>query len=89
MKQAELFILTDAVIENQKKHDDEIGLKAMEYDKQRKENIFKWCLGIAELILPLMFYAKWMKVGLKFEETGTFTSSTFRGLFTHFKPTKK
>ena len=42
---------------------------------------------IAGIVLPLMFYAHWMKKGFKFEETGTFTSTTFRGLFNRFKPT--
>lgn len=27
--------------------------------------------------------------GFKFEETGTYTSTTFRGLFNRFRPTKK
>ena len=36
-----------------------------------------------------MFYAAWMKRGFKFEENGTYTSTTFRGLFNRFKPTKK
>ena len=39
--------------------------------------------------LPLIFYATWMKRGFKFEETGTYTSTTFRGLFNRFRPTKK
>ena len=45
-------------------------------------------IDAASLILPLIFYAYWMRVGLKFEETGTFTSTTFRGLFNRFRPTK-
>lgn len=48
-------------------------------------------LGIAaaELVLPLMFYGVWMREGFKFEETGTYTSQTFKNLFNRFKPTKK
>ncbi len=42
-------------------------------------------LGVA---LPLIFYAHWLRVGMKFEETGTFTSATFKGLFNKFRPTK-
>jgi hypothetical protein len=38
--------------------------------------------------LPLIFYASWMRRGFKFEETGTYTSTTFKGLFNRFKPTK-
>lgn len=46
-------------------------------------------VATAELVLPLVFYGVWMKRGLKFEETGTFTSQTFKNLFNRFKPTKK
>jgi len=54
-----------------------------------KERWFKVGIAAAELVIPLMFYAVWMSRGLKFEETGTFTSSTFRGLVNRFRPTKK
>lgn len=46
-------------------------------------------VATAELVLPLVFYGIWMKRGLKFEETGTFTSQTFKNLFNRFKPTRK
>lgn len=48
----------------------------------------KLVLEGAGIVLPLVFYAIWMRKGLKFEETGAFTSTTFRGLFQKFKPTK-
>ncbi len=58
--------------------------------KERKiDRYVKIGIAVAELILPLAFYGCWMRRGLKFEETGTFTSTTFRGLFGHFRPTKK
>ena len=46
-------------------------------------------IAAAELVLPLMFYGVWMSRGLRFEETGTFTSQTFKNLFNRFKPTRK
>ena len=46
-------------------------------------------VATAELVLPLVFYGVWMSRGLKFEETGTFTSQTFKNLFNLFKPTRK
>ena len=58
-------------------------------EEQVKDRYFKIGMGTAELLVPLIFYAAWMKKGFKFEETGTFTSTTFRGLFGKFKPTKK
>lgn len=42
--------------------------------------------GIA--ILTLGAYGLWMNKGFKFEETGTFTSTTFRNLFGKFRPGK-
>lgn len=57
--------------------------------EETKERYFRLGIAAAEIVLPLIFYAAWMKSGLKFEETGTYTSTTFRGLFNRFKPTKK
>lgn len=57
--------------------------------EQVKDRYIRLGIAATEIILPLIFYSKWMKKGFKFEETGTFTSTTFRGLFNRFKPTKK
>ena len=54
-----------------------------------KDRYFKLGIEIAGLVLPLMFYGTWMRRGFAFEETGTYTSTTFRGLFSRFRPTKK
>ena len=56
--------------------------------EQVKDRYFKLGIAAAEIVLPLVFYATWMRKGFKFEETGTFTSTTFRGLFNRFRPTK-
>lgn len=63
-------------------------LKREQLSDQVKERYFRMGIDVAGLILPLMFYASWMKKGFKFEETGTFTSTTFRGLFNRFRPSK-
>lgn len=57
--------------------------------EQVKDRYFRLGVEAASIILPLIFYAAWMKRGFRFEETGTYTSTTFRGLFNRFKPTKK
>ena len=57
--------------------------------EQVKDRYFRLGVEAAGIILPLIFYAAWMKRGFKFEETGTYTCTTFRGLFNRFKPTKK
>ena len=67
--------------------DDEAELK--EKQEQAKDRYFKLGIEAGSIILPMIFYAVWMRKGFKFEETGTFTSTTFRGLFSRFKPTKK
>lgn len=69
------------------KHDD--AFRNAQLDEQVKARYFNLGITAAELILPLAFYAVWMKRGFKFEETGAFTSTTFRNLFNQFKPKKK
>lgn len=62
--------------------------KLVENAARAKDRYIRLGLDVAGLILPLMFYGIWMAKGFKFEETGTFTSTTFRNLFNRFKPTK-
>lgn len=64
-------------------------LKKVQLEEQVKDRYFRLGVEAASIILPLIFYATWMKRGFRFEETGTYTSTTFRGLFNRFKPTKK
>ena len=63
--------------------------KRSQLDEQVKDRYFKLGIAAAELLIPLMFYGIWMRKGFKFEETGTYTSTTFRGLFNRFRPTNK
>lgn len=63
--------------------------KQHQLNDQVLDRYVKIGVATAELVLPLVFYGVWMKRGLKFEETGTFTSQTFKNLFNRFKPTKK
>lgn len=63
--------------------------KREQLSEQVKDRYFKLGMAAAELVLPLMFYAVWMKRGFQFEKDGTYTSTTFRGLFNRFRPTKK
>lgn len=63
-------------------------LKAAQFREQVLDRYYKTAIEAAGIVLPLIFYAVWMRKGFKFEEDGTFTSTTFRGLFSRFKPTK-
>ena len=65
------------------------GFKVAQIEENVKDRYVKIGIAAAELVLPLMFYGVWMRRGLKFEQDGTFTSQTFRGLFSRFRPTKK
>ena len=67
----------------------DIQFKKDQLEEQVKDRYFRFGVEVASIILPLIFYAAWMKRGFKFEETGTYTSTTFRSLFNRFKPTKK
>lgn len=63
-------------------------LKKELMDEQVKDRYFRLGVEAASILLPMMFYAVWMRRGFRFEETGTYTSTTFRGLFNRFKPTR-
>ena len=67
----------------------DLKLRQQMLNESIKDRYFKLGLDVAGLIVPIIFYGIWMGRGLKFEETGTFTSTTFRGLFNRFKPTQK
>ena len=75
--------------EKYESRDSDMQFKKDQLEEQVKDRYFKLGVEVASIILPLMFYAAWMKRGFRFEETGTYTSTTFRGLFNRFKPTKK
>lgn len=77
-----LYKLNLELVEN-----DRAFLFKMAQTKDDKQNQYcKFGIEAAGIVLPLMFYGVWMKKGLKFEETGVFTSTTFRSLFNKFKP---
>lgn len=58
--------------------------------ESKADRIYQWAklgVDVAGIGLPLIFYGIWMDRGFKFEKDGTFTSTTFRGLFNRFRPT--
>ena len=60
--------------------------------RQARDQMVDRCVrtgvAVGELVLPLVFYGIWMNKGFKFEETGSFTSTTFKNLLNRFRPTK-
>lgn len=53
------------------------------------EVVVKIVCEAATILVPIKFYGMWLEQGFNFEKDGTFTSTTFRGLFNKFKPTKR
>lgn len=66
-------------IMDEKSNDKDDEIKQKQLEEQVKDRYFKVGIAAAELMIPLMFYGIWMNKGFKFEETGTITSSTFKG----------
>lgn len=65
--------------------------KDFDQKMEKKKNIqayIKMGVEFIGITLPIGFYAVWLKRGMKFEETGTYTSQTFRTLWSRFKLTK-
>lgn len=70
------------------KNEKDLEAQKAERDILKKDKIVGRVLDGLGIGLPLVFSAIWMKKGFKFEETGTFTSQTFRSLWGKFKPFK-
>lgn len=84
--------------ESKVENDFKLGNKKVasdEYVALEEKESRKWTdwirIGLDGLsvVAPLVFYGVWMKRGFKFEETGTFTSDTFRGFIKFIKPTRR
>lgn len=69
--------------------ENEEEFKKTQLKEQSKDRYFRLGLEIGLTMAQLIFYACWMRRGFKFEETGTYTSPTFRSLTNNFKPKRK
>lgn len=74
--------------EKQKTRENEEDVKNKELYEKRVDRWVNGAITVASTAASLVFYGIWMKKGFKFEETGTFTSTTFKGLFNRFRPMK-
>ena len=95
-RKAETQLKRDQLTEQEKEHNREANLRTRELqfkedqtEQQKLVDYIKLGAEIAGIVLPLMFYGRWMKKGFEFEQTGRFSSDTFRGLFMKFKSVKK
>jgi hypothetical protein len=64
---------------------EELKLKAQQLGEGKKDRWVKVLVDGACLLVPVGFNWIWMRRGFKFEETGAFTSTTFRNLFGRFR----
>lgn len=64
----------------------EFQMKQTQLSDERKSRYWKMGIDIGGLVLPMVFYGIWMKRGFKFEESGVYTSTTFKNLFSKLKP---
>ena len=76
------------VEDKQKRFEEEQQKNARQARDTKIDRIVKIAVGAVELLVPLGFYGMWMKQGFMFEEKGSFTSTTFKNLFSRFRPTK-
>lgn len=66
----------------------DLKLKEAQMEDQKVDRLMRAGIAMVEIGLPLVCYGHWFRKGLKFEETGSITSSMMRNLINKFK-TKK
>lgn len=57
--------------------------------EQKKDRYIKIGIAAAELVVPLVFFAKIYQMGYDLEKDGTFTVQTLKNLIRFVKPTKR
>lgn len=67
---------------------DELLLKQAEQEDRKIDRWLHAGIALVEIGLPLVCYGHWFRDGLKFEETGSITSSMMRNLINKFRPKK-
>lgn len=68
---------------------EELNLKHAQVEENKKDRIVKIVLEGAAVLVPTCVSCFWMAKGLKFEETGTFTSRTGQWLSSHLRLFRK
>lgn len=69
--------------------DSEDRYRQEQLKERTKDRYINLGIAAAGIVLPLIFNCVWMSKGFEFEKTGTFTSTTFRNLFSRFRTTTK
>ena len=63
----------------------DLKLKESQMEDQKVDRLMRAGIAMVEIGLPLVCYGHWFRKGLKFEETGSITSSMMRNLINKFK----
>lgn len=69
--------------------EEEIRLKKEQMIESKKDRVIKTGLEIAAIVVPTAVSSYWMARGMRFEQTGTFTSRTGQWLSNHLRLFKK
>lgn len=67
----------------------EIALRDAELNERAKDRYFNLGFNVAAGLGKAYCFAKWLTIGLLFEEKGTYTSPTFKLVWSKFSPFKK
>lgn len=89
----DLYLQTKKIDNDEIKNNNESEIKKEELKIKSKvdtelkyDRWIKLGCEVAKVAVPIIFYNVWMNRGFEFEETGSYTSNTFRNLFGRFKP---
>lgn len=83
----------DQMEQEQKQHQEQVEREEQsrkeQLAEQKKDRYVRIGIAAAELIVPLVFFAKIYQMGYDLEKDGTFTVQTLKNLIRFVKPTKR
>lgn len=79
--------------QEQKQHQEQVEREEQsrkeQLAEQKKDRYIRIGIAAAELVIPLVFFAKIYQMGYDLEKDGTFTVQTLKNLIRFVKPTKR
>ncbi len=89
LREKELEIKNAQTIQDIRLKKQEMEIKKAQLNEGKKDRIVKIVIDGASILVPVGISSYWMAKGLKFEESGTFTSRTMQWVSNHFKLFRK
>lgn len=89
LHQADETLKRDQMAMERAFHEADDKSKREQLSDQGIERYFRYGAMVLELVLPIVAYGIWYRIGLKFEETGTVTSAMTKNLIVRMLPKKK